>query len=82
MSATHVTRRIEFDAGHRITRHESRCAHPHGHRYVAEVTVAAPELDPAGRVVDFGVMKQILGAWIDEHWDHACPVCEGVSGCG
>lgn len=65
-----ITRRIEFDAGHRVYKHESKCAHIHGHRYVAEVTVEADDLDPLGRVVDFSVLKQVIGDWINHFWDH------------
>lgn len=54
---------------HRIPRHESKCAAFHGHRYAAELTCAAP-LDDRGRVIDFGVVKALVGGWIDEHWDH------------
>lgn len=64
------TRRLEFDAGHRVLRHESKCRHPHGHRYVVEVTCGAPELDDRGRVVDFGVIRGVFGAWLDENLDH------------
>lgn len=65
-----ITRRLEFDAGHRLVGHESKCANLHGHRYRAEITVSAPELDGVGRVVDFSVVKKEVGGWIDEHWDH------------
>ncbi len=65
------TRRIEFDAAHRVMLHESKCKHLHGHRYALEATFAAEALDPLGRVVDFGVIRERLGAWIDDHWDHA-----------
>lgn len=65
------TRRIEFDAAHRVMRHESKCRHLHGHRYVADVTCEAPALDSLGRVVDFGVIKERVGGWVDEYWDHA-----------
>jgi 6-pyruvoyltetrahydropterin/6-carboxytetrahydropterin synthase len=65
-----ITRRFEWDAAHRVLGHEGKCRHLHGHRYVAEVTVAAPELDSLGRVVDFSVLKEKLGEWIDTHWDH------------
>lgn len=64
------TRRIEFDAAHRIKNHESHCKDMHGHRYVVEATFSAPELDNLGRVVDFSVIKQKLGQWINEYWDH------------
>lgn len=65
-----ITRRFEWDAAHRVLNHESKCKNLHGHRYSAEVTVSTPELDAIGRVVDFGVLKSIIGKWIDDHWDH------------
>ena len=64
------TRRIEFDAAHRILEHESKCKMLHGHRYALEITVKAEKLDKLGRVVDFGVIKEVVGQWIDNNWDH------------
>lgn len=64
------TRRLEFDAAHRVMGHEGKCKNLHGHRYTLEATFVAKNLDMLGRVVDFGVIKQELGGWIDEHWDH------------
>jgi len=65
------TRKLEFDAAHRIVNHESKCKFVHGHRYVVEATFAAKEgLDNLGRVIDFGVIKERLGGWIDDNWDH------------
>lgn len=64
------TRRVEFDAGHRVTRHGSKCRNLHGHRYVVELKAAASALDDSGFVIDFGVLKGIVGAWIDENLDH------------
>ncbi|MBN2191181.1 MAG: 6-carboxytetrahydropterin synthase [Polyangiaceae bacterium] len=71
------TRRLEWDAMHRIPLHESKCRAFHGHRYAAEITCLAPELDALGRVVDFGVVKQLVGGWIDEHWDHTAILMRG-----
>lgn len=66
-----MTRRLEFDAGHRLMNHESKCANVHGHRYVVEVTVLLTgELDRAGRIIDFGDVKDSFGGWLDEHLDH------------
>ena len=65
-----ITRRLEFDAGHRLRNHESKCRNVHGHRYVALITCRAPQLDDVGRVIDFGKIKEIVGSWIDEQWDH------------
>lgn len=68
-----ITRRFQFCAGHRVYGHESKCANPHGHNYVAYVTVAPlfqGGLDSLGRVVDFSVLKTIIGSWLEINWDH------------
>ncbi|MCC6751161.1 MAG: 6-carboxytetrahydropterin synthase [Deltaproteobacteria bacterium] len=72
-----ITRRFEIDAGHRLLRHESKCRNVHGHRYVFEVSLSATSVDQVGRVVDFGVLKQLLGSWLDAEWDHGMLVEEG-----
>ena len=50
--------------------HESKCRNLHGHTYIIEVTASADELDSLGRIIDFGVIKEKLGTWLDENWDH------------
>lgn len=70
MSLLTCTRRLEFDAAHRVMEHESKCKYLHGHRYVVEATFTAKTLDTLGRVIDFGIIRTLLGNWIDEHWDH------------
>jgi 6-pyruvoyltetrahydropterin/6-carboxytetrahydropterin synthase len=49
--------------------HEGACAYLHGHNYVVFVH-ASGQLDPVGRVIDFAVLKDRVGGWIQEHWDH------------
>jgi 6-pyruvoyltetrahydropterin/6-carboxytetrahydropterin synthase len=74
------TRRIQFCAGHRVYGHESKCAHLHGHNYVAFVTARLPsvnQLDMIGRVVDFSVLKELVGGWIDKAWDHGFILDQG-----
>lgn len=66
---TRITRKLSFDAGHRLLKHEGKCRHLHGHHYEAEFTIEA-DLDTLGRVVDFSVVKEKVGGWIDEHLDH------------
>lgn len=63
------TRRIQFCAGHRVLGHEGKCANLHGHNYVALFT-AMGHLDSVGRVIDFSVLKEKIGGWIDLNWDH------------
>lgn len=65
------TRRLTFEAGHRVYGHESKCAHFHGHSYKVFVEAQVDSLDFIGRVVDFSVLKDRIGGWIDTHWDHA-----------
>jgi 6-pyruvoyltetrahydropterin/6-carboxytetrahydropterin synthase len=72
-----ITRRFEIDAGHRLMGHESKCFHLHGHRYAFEVTLFAAKLDKVGRVLDFGTVKELLGQWLEDHWDHAFIYQEG-----
>lgn len=52
--------------------HENCCARPHGHNYVAFVTAMCDDqqLDCIGRVIDFSVLKEKIGGWIDRIWDH------------
>lgn len=77
-----VTRRLEFDAGHRIPDHRSQCRHLHGHRYVLEVTLAGEIIskpgDPAnGMVMDFSEIKSLAKSHIIDLWDHAFLVFAG-----
>lgn len=72
MPVVTITKRHEWDMGHRLGKgYTSRCRHLHGHRYVAEMTFTCEALDSYDMVVDFGTLKQVCGAWIDEHFDHA-----------
>lgn len=66
-------RRIQFCAGHRVYGHESKCKTLHGHNYVAlfHARRKKDHLDTLGRVIDFSVLKEKIGGWIDLHWDHA-----------
>ena len=68
------TRRLPFCAGHRVHGHENKCAQPHGHQYVAYITVqmmtGGQEVDHLGRVIDFSCIKERVGTWIDRAWDH------------
>ena len=77
-----ITRRLEFDAGHRIPDHRSQCRHLHGHRYALEITLSGDVIeqagDPAnGMVMDFGDIKTIALREIVDQWDHAFLVYAG-----
>jgi len=77
-----VTRRLEFDAGHRIPDHKSQCRHLHGHRYALEVTLAGEIIhqpgDPAnGMVMDFSEIKSLAQQHLIDLWDHSFLVFSG-----
>jgi len=64
------SRKFEFDAAHRVMEHEHKCKLLHGHRYILELSVTAPALDELGRVIDFAILKEIIGTWLNENFDH------------
>ena len=71
-----ITRRLEFDAGHRIPDHKSQCRHLHGHRYAIEITLAGDIIlqtgSPVnGMVMDFADVKAIAKKHVVDVWDHA-----------
>lgn len=77
-----VTRRLEFDAGHRIPDHKSQCRHLHGHRYAIEITLVGEIIcqpgDPAnGMVMDFSEIKSLAQQYVVDRWDHAFLVYSG-----
>ncbi len=77
-----ITRRLEFDAGHRIPDHKSQCRHLHGHRYAIEITLSGDIIrqdgDAAnGMVMDFSEVKAIAKAHVVDVWDHAFLVYSG-----
>lgn len=77
-----ITRRLEFDAGHRIPDHKSQCRHLHGHRYAIEITLSGNIINKAGdaangMVMDFSQVKELAMTHLVGRWDHAFLVYEG-----
>jgi len=77
-----ITRRLEFDAGHRIPSHNSQCRHLHGHRYALEVTLSGDiimqeDVSEQGMVMDFSDVKRIAKERVVDAWDHAFLVYRG-----
>ena len=69
-SIIRCVRKLHFCAGHRVMNHEGKCAAPHGHNYYAHIYAEANQLDSLGRVIDFSVLKQKIGGWVETYWDH------------
>jgi len=70
-----ISKEIEFDMGHRVPNHKSKCKNPHGHRYRVRVSLEGDILDLEGQsdhgmVMDFGDVKKIAMTEIHDFLDH------------
>ena len=55
----------EFSSGHYLRNYHGRCENPHGHNYKVCITLAGAELDQAGLLLDFKLLKQVMRPVID-----------------
>jgi 6-pyruvoyltetrahydropterin/6-carboxytetrahydropterin synthase len=75
-----ITRKLEFDAGHRIPDHKSQCRNLHGHRYTLLITLngevnQAEGQSDSGMILDFSDVKALAKECLVDVWDHAFLVC-------
>src|SRR5262249_3232340 len=71
-----ITRKLEFDAGHRIPDHKSQCRNVHGHRYSLEITLIGAVIEDEGSsdngmIMDFSDVKALAKKHLVDVWDHA-----------
>jgi len=76
-----ITRKLEFDAGHRIPDHKSQCRNLHGHRYTLEITLTGAVISEEGSsdngmIMDFSDIKALAKQHLVDVWDHAFLVYE------
>ena len=76
-----ITRKLEFDAGHRIPDHNSQCRNLHGHRYTLEITLTGQVVEhdgyaDNGMIMDFSDVKALARENLVDLWDHAFLVYE------
>mgnify|MGYP006181635543 FL=1 len=83
MPLVYVTRKVHFNAAHRLHNPErsdawnrkvfGKCNNPnwHGHNYVLEVTVAGEPDPETGYVIDLAVLKRIVEEKVVAKCDHA-----------
>lgn len=76
-----IQREVEFDAGHRVPEHASKCRSPHGHRYKVRAHVGSRTLaskgSSTGMVIDFGDISALLTKKIHDVLDHGWILYEG-----
>ena len=59
-----------FCYGHRLLNDTGRCGKIHGHSGKIEVVLQGNELDNLGMLKNFDSIKETVGKWIGENWDH------------
>ncbi|AEU39087.1 6-carboxytetrahydropterin synthase QueD [Granulicella mallensis] len=64
-----VTVQAGFSSGHYLRNYHGKCENPHGHNYRVFVTLVGSELDEAGMLLDFKLLKQVLRPTV-EYLDH------------
>jgi 6-pyruvoyltetrahydropterin/6-carboxytetrahydropterin synthase len=64
-----VTVEAGFSSGHYLRNYRGKCENPHGHNYKIFVTLIGEELDEAGLLLDFKLLKQVLRPVVD-YLDH------------
>jgi 6-pyruvoyltetrahydropterin/6-carboxytetrahydropterin synthase len=52
---------IEIDAAHRLPKHPGKCQEMHGHRWRFVIEIDSVKLNDQGMVVDFGLLKEVVG---------------------
>ncbi len=76
MAIIRLTKEFSFEAAHALEGYDGPCRELHGHSYRLFVTVkgqpSTGDGDPkCGMVLDFGLLKRIVGEEIVERFDHA-----------
>jgi len=64
-----VTVDAGFSSGHYLRNYRGKCENPHGHNYKVRVTLQGAELDEAGLLLDFKLLKQVMKPVV-EYLDH------------
>ena len=71
-----VKTKVSFEAAHRlynVDTYSSECRdNLHGHSYKVEVLVGVNDLNNAGMVIDFKLLKKIIKDVIEDKYDHSC----------
>ena len=64
-----VTVQAGFSSGHYLRNYRGKCENPHGHNDTVFVTLTGAELDEAGLLLDFKLLKQVMRPVV-EYLDH------------
>ncbi len=73
-----ITKGIHIHFAHHVRGHRGACISLHGHTWKLEVTLAAPDLDAEGFVVDFAVIQREVLQPAHRLLDHALAIGEAT----
>ena len=65
-----ITRKGNFDSGHRVMNEQYKCFLPHGHTYNYELTFSFIHPEEIGYAIDFKEIKRVFCEFIEEYLDH------------
>jgi 6-pyruvoyltetrahydropterin/6-carboxytetrahydropterin synthase len=70
MAIQYITRKGNFDSGHRVMNEFMKCFNIHGHTYLYELTFSFNNMEEIGYAIDFKEIKRVFCQWIDDILDH------------
>ena len=65
-----ISRKGNFDSGHRVMNERMKCFNIHGHTYLYELTFSFENMEEIGYAIDFKEIKRVFCQWIDDIMDH------------
>lgn len=65
-----ISRKGNFDSGHRVMNECMKCFNMHGHTYLYTLTFSFEESSEIGYAIDFKEIKRVGCQWIDDILDH------------
>lgn len=65
-----ITRKGNFDSGHRVMNEFMKCFNIHGHTYLYELTFSFENMEEIGYAIDFKEIKRVFCQWVDDILDH------------
>lgn len=66
----YISRKGNFDSGHRVMNEFMKCFNIHGHTYLYELTFSFENMEDIGYAIDFKEIKRVFCQWIDDILDH------------
>lgn len=66
----YISRKGNFDSGHRVMNEFMKCFNIHGHTYLYELTFSFENMEEIGYAIDFKEIKRVFMQFVDDYFDH------------